>query len=432
MGGLFSIPKKRAVLYARHSDERQENSADIQAKAIREFAAQHHIEVLEELVDKGISGMTEKRPAFQRLMRYWIEDPDAPRIDYVLVYDISRFGRFIDTDKSAALEHACKKRGIELVAIVRGIPSGDQLSHDLIRAIDRHTSADFIKILSKKVKLGALEVSQQGYSAGGHPSYGLDRLLLDEKRKPVQILKPGEQKMISNQRVAFVPAEGQPGKIVQRIFSEFVERGRLPEAIADGINHDDIPSPAGKRWRPAMIRKILLNPSYIGCLLYNKTSGPLHTPRRRNLRRNWIVVPHAFPPLVPTETFSRAQELLHADILAATSEHKRLFRLFRHFLVNGAGVSAMSAPVALPYTKENMPSWCFRLRGRMREDKQILCVGLAAGSYAVDAYIPGGETFFLVPVEHFGVCRYVMCENGSPYQVDVETAEKFIGGGVLH
>lgn len=424
---LFSIPPKRGAAYVRHSDERQENSAEIQLNAIKEFARRHNIEIIREFVDRGISGLTEKRPAFLELMEF-VKNPDSPEFQYVLVFDISRFGRFIDLDKSAALEYACKSHGKELVAVVRGLPTKDQqLAHHLMRSIDRYMSAEFVQMLSLRVKGGCIKVAQQGFSSGGCPPYGLERLLLDEQHRPVQILRSGEQKMISNQRVTFVPSEGERGKIVLRIFDEFVIRGRTPFDIAEGLNRDRLPSPGRRRWRASMTRRILSNSSYLGCLIYNKTSGPLKSPRRINPKATWIVVPNAFPALVPSELFERAQEILRANGDLSAKEPLRTLKCFSHFVTSRLVSDRPLVLASLPSKKGDLVYWCFRLPGGPLKQRDVLCVGLAAENRFEKTYLPGNESFFLVPGDRFGVSRYVICEKGhSSFQIDEATAERYL------
>jgi signal transduction histidine kinase/CheY-like chemotaxis protein len=66
---------------------------------------------------------------------------------------------------------------------------------------ERYRAARYSKELSDKVWRGCVRIAEQGYWAGGNPPYGMQRLLLDERREPVGILEPGQHKSIHNQRV---------------------------------------------------------------------------------------------------------------------------------------------------------------------------------------------------------------------------------------
>jgi DNA invertase Pin-like site-specific DNA recombinase len=73
---------------------------------IREYAARHGFELVRTYADEGKSGLSiEGRDALRRL----IGDVEARRADFqaVLVYDVSRWGRFQDADEAAHCEFLC-------------------------------------------------------------------------------------------------------------------------------------------------------------------------------------------------------------------------------------------------------------------------------------------------------------------------------------
>jgi DNA invertase Pin-like site-specific DNA recombinase len=98
--------RKRAVAYYRHSAEiGQENSVEIQRDNIRAFADKHDLEIIHEFSDRGKSGLNaEGRPAFNEMMT-WVTTRDD--FEFILVLDVSRWGRFQDTDLSALYKAQC-------------------------------------------------------------------------------------------------------------------------------------------------------------------------------------------------------------------------------------------------------------------------------------------------------------------------------------
>src|SRR6185369_3242661 len=93
-------PKGRAAEYVRMSTEHQRYSTENQADAIRQYAARRGLEVVRTYADEGKSGLRiDGRNALKRL----IEDVQCGEADYstILVYDVSRWGRFQDADESA-------------------------------------------------------------------------------------------------------------------------------------------------------------------------------------------------------------------------------------------------------------------------------------------------------------------------------------------
>jgi len=106
-------PSLCAAQYVRMSTEQQEYSTQNQIEAIREYAQRRHIEVVATYADEGKSGLTlDKRPALQRLLQD-VSSGTAP-FQLILVYDVSRWGRFQDADESAYYEYLCHRAGVKV------------------------------------------------------------------------------------------------------------------------------------------------------------------------------------------------------------------------------------------------------------------------------------------------------------------------------
>src|SRR5208283_2718875 len=104
----------RAAQYVRMSTEPQQYSILNQQAAIAEYAKNHGYEVVRTYADPARSGLDIKhRPGLQSL----IDDALHGRADFqaVLVFDISRWGRFQDNDEAAYYEFLCKRAGIQVL-----------------------------------------------------------------------------------------------------------------------------------------------------------------------------------------------------------------------------------------------------------------------------------------------------------------------------
>lgn len=101
--------------YARVSTQNHHQDPEVQLKDQRQFSALKGWEVVEEYVDKGISGTKESRPELDRLMA----DAIAHKFDVVVVWKFDRFAR-----SASHLLKALKlfsDNGIAFVSVTEGI-----------------------------------------------------------------------------------------------------------------------------------------------------------------------------------------------------------------------------------------------------------------------------------------------------------------------
>ena len=104
----------RAAQYVRMSTDHQRYSTENQADAIAAYAARHGMRIVRTFADEGRSGLNiGGRDGLRRL----IDEVEAGRADFqvLLVYDVSRWGRFQDADESAYYEYLCRKGGVRVV-----------------------------------------------------------------------------------------------------------------------------------------------------------------------------------------------------------------------------------------------------------------------------------------------------------------------------
>ncbi len=299
---------KRAAAYYRHSaQERQENSVEIQQDQVRKFAEDNSIQIVEEYIDRGKTGLiTEGREAFQRMLHD--VETGKHQFDYVLVLDVSRWGRYQNTDISAYYSGLCEMHGTPVIYASIGFAAQNDLMHTLRVNIERFQAANYSRELSTKVFKGCAKIASQGFRAGGMPPFAFHRILLDEQRNPVQVLDPGQRKSIQNQRVTLTPGAPAEIAVVKRIFRAFVQHKKTPQQIAALLNGESIASPGDKTWTAQSVRGILCNELYAGTMVYNKTTQRLKSPSHTNPRADWIRAEDAFPAIIERALFQSAQE----------------------------------------------------------------------------------------------------------------------------
>ncbi|MES3032004.1 MAG: recombinase family protein [Patescibacteria group bacterium] len=437
---LNSLQGKKAVAYYRHSaEDKQENSVLIQREHAQKFAIKHNIEIIHEEADEGVSGLIANRPGFKRLFNDWVYNLQAPHIDYVLFYDISRWGRFQDQNEGAHYAFMCKKHGKILVNVSRGFPQeGQQLTTSLIDSIDRFMAAEYSRVLSEKVWYGAMKVSRDGYSAGGTAPYGMARLLLDENKNPIGVLKKGQHKLISNQRVTFTPLNDQTTETIREIFNLLVNDWHSPNGIAEILNEKGILSANGGKWNRGKIVRILTNEAYAGTKIYNKTWGRLKQGKKHNPRADWAIAPDAFPATISKDIFYKAQEHLYwlmpskwkKGVYKISKAKQVVFNEIKQLLSKRIGseentdLLLKNFPIVFSVTfyKSSLPLWCFAIPDKFRQHDSILAISIVLDKRDLL------DQLFILPTEKFSRNNFLLLEESDDslnnYKIDKAEIQK--------
>src|SRR5512134_2457017 len=217
-------PPVRAAQYVRMSTDHQQYSTENQAETIREYAARHGLVIVRSYADEGKSGLRlEGRDQLQRL----IADVESGGADFqaVLVYDVSRWGRFQDADESAYYEYVCKRAGIAVHYCAEQFANDGSPVATIVKGVKRAMAGEYSRELSVKVFAGQCRLIELGFRQGGAAGYGLRRMRVDERGEPQDILAPGQQKSLQTDRVILVPGPDVEIAIVHRIYRLFVEDG---------------------------------------------------------------------------------------------------------------------------------------------------------------------------------------------------------------
>jgi len=272
-----------AAQYLRMSTEHQQYSIDNQAEMIKVYAIEHRMEIVKTYADSGRSGLTlASRPGLKQL----IDDVESgsPGYSVVLVYDVSRWGRFQDADESAYYEYRCRRANIAVHYCAESFVNDGTLTTVLLKAIKRAMAAEYSRELSVKVFEGKARLIELGFRQGGLAGYGLRRFLVDQDGNPKGVLQSGEEKSIATDRVILVPGPANEIETVRNVFRLYAIDHLSPADIAKNLNDTGIPWQAGRFWTRYVVGEMVTNPKYIGTNLSNRHSGKLRTPQRRNPR----------------------------------------------------------------------------------------------------------------------------------------------------
>jgi DNA invertase Pin-like site-specific DNA recombinase len=303
---MAECPPNRAVLYVRMSTESQDYSTDHQRAKIQEYAAAHGIPIIREYVDDGKSGLDIKgRAGLSSLMRD--VQSAKPDFSHIIVYDISRWGRFQDIDEAAYHEHTCRRAGIEVVYCGERFANDGGLYSSLLKSMKRVMAAEYSRDLSEKVFTAQCRFIEMGFKQGGHAGFGLRRLAIKACGTPRTILEHGESKFSATDRVILVWGPDNEVATVRRIYSLYLEHGFSEAGIVRLLNTEKVENEWGRPWTYDMVNTILTNVKYYGALAFNRRTCKLSTPRTRNAPEKWVVNPAAFEGIVTKELFQAVQ-----------------------------------------------------------------------------------------------------------------------------
>ncbi len=306
------------------------------------------MQIVRRYSDEGKSGLS---LSGRGGLRELLQDVESGRADYsvILVYDISRWGRFQDADESAYYEYVCKRANVRVHYCAEQFENDGSLPSSLMKTMKRTMAGEYSRELSVKVFAGQCRLIELGFRQGGPAGYGLRRQLVDRGGQPKEILSRGEQKSIQTDRVILVPGPQSEVQVVREIYRFFTREHKTERQIAVWLNASGLKTDLGRQWTRGCVHQILTNPKYAGGNVYNRSSFKLKRKRVRNPAEMWIRRDNAFSPLVTVEEFGEALKIIQARCQHFTNEE--LLDRLKHLLARYGTLSGILIDEA-----EDMPS----------------------------------------------------------------------------
>lgn len=362
---------ERAALYVRASTEHQNYSTQHQIAALRVYAAEKHYAIARIYEDDGRSGLTlEGRLGLMRLLL----DVQEGTADFtiILVYDVSRWGRFQDIDESAHYEYACRKAGISIMYCAEPFSNDGSPLAAMLKSLKRAMAAEFSRELSSKVFSAQCRLTLAGYKQGGMAGYGLRRLAISSSGTAKGILAQGEYKNFPTDRVIHTLGPDAEIAIVRRIYDLYLRKSMTHQGIARLLNSEGVEHSPGRCWTDYHVLSILSNEKYCGTLVFNRSTQRMKSPRRPIEQEKWVTLPDAFDAIVSRETFELAavERRLRRKIW---SDGEMLDGLRDLFVEHGRVDAVLIDGAALPSAK----SYAFRFQGLVAA---LDAAGVAASS----------------------------------------------------
>jgi DNA invertase Pin-like site-specific DNA recombinase len=296
--------KVRAAQYVRMSTDHQQFSTENQADIIRDYAAKRGIEIVRTFEDSGKSGLTTQgRDAITELLE--LVRSGKANFTTILVYDVSRWGRFQDVDQAAHLEYECKSLGVTVQYCAEQFSNDGSMSSNVMKTLKRAMAGEYSRELSAKVFKGQCRLIQNGFRQGGAAGCGLRRMLVNQAGEPKGVLAAGEQKSLQTDRVVLVPGPAEEIETVHRIYRLFIHERRRESEIASLLN-----ASGNSSWSRATVHQVLTNEKYIGRNVYNRRSFKLKVKRVENPPEAWVRKNDAFEAIVDASDFHTAQGIM--------------------------------------------------------------------------------------------------------------------------
>ena len=253
---------KKAVIYARYSSHSQrDESIEGQLRECHEYAVRNEYLILEEYCDRAITGKTDNRAAFQKMIR----DAKNNKFNYVLVYKLDRFAR--NRYDSAMYKNLLKKHNIKVISIKENISDSPEgiILESVLEGMAEYYSAN----LSQNIKRGMTENALQcKYNGSGCP--------LGFKITPDK----------------YFEIDPIGAKIVKEIFIMYSE-GKTSSEIINYCNEKGYKTSKGQAFNKNSIIRIITNEKYIGTYKHGD-----------------IVIENGIPAIIEKALFDKVQNMV--------------------------------------------------------------------------------------------------------------------------
>ena len=298
----------RAVQYVRTSSDRQHHSLDNQVAGIAEYAGRRGYEIVATYVDAGKSGLSLKgRHGLQQLLAAVLR-PERD-FDAILVFDVSRWGRFQNPDQAGHYEFICRQAGLTVAYCAEPFENNLSPMSTIAKHLKRVMAGEYSRELSQRLSRAHVQQASLGFRQGGSMPYGFRRMLIDEFGRPKSILDRHQRKALHDNHVITVLGSAHEQAVIRKIFKWRVTHEMTVKAIAARLQAQGIPGTYGVPFSAKMVRTVLASEYCIGHYVYNRTTNKLQSSRRDNPERLWVRA-RAAEPIVSVKIFRRAQTLL--------------------------------------------------------------------------------------------------------------------------
>ena len=261
-----------------------DESIDAQIRAIEEYADKNDIKIVNKFIDRAKSATSDKRPAFQEMIKYC--EADNTGISMVIVHKLDRFSR--DKYDSAMYKQKLKVKGIRVVSVLENLDNSPEslILESVIEGMAQYYSANLAREVAKGQKEKALKALHNGGDAplGYDVAFDKTYLVNEEEAQAVKI-----------------------------IFDMYVN-GYSYSNIIDKLNDLGYKTKRGNKFGKNSLHGILSNEKYTGVYVFNKTQRKGVNGKRNGHKQKSddeiIKVEGGMPQIIDREVFLQAQEMM--------------------------------------------------------------------------------------------------------------------------
>lgn len=284
----------KAVIYARYSSEAQSDSFSISAQleVCRDYIKKQGWELIDEYIDEALSGTSNKRPSFQRM----IIDASNKEFDRVVIYAYDRFSR--NRYDQVTFKHELRSYGVYVVSVTQPIDHNNPDSV-LLESIYEGMAESYSRKLARESVRGSVQAAKQGFWTGGYTPFGYkirkvtyqgnykSRLEVDELERPVV-------EMIFDMYLS-----GDAGFL--EIAKRLNAKGLKPRQSIQKAK-------SAQKWSSSSVKSILTNQRYTGAMVWGKMKN--RKKRGLVLEIPDVLVENCHPSIISKEDYTKVQDII--------------------------------------------------------------------------------------------------------------------------
>lgn len=297
----------RTGLYARisaDSDPDRKNSIESQLQILYTwFDGRKEFQIVREYVDRGFSGTSFHRPAFEEMM----DDIRSGKINCIATKDLSRLGRdYLET--SNYVETIFPFLGVRYISVNDHFDTSEEQNgnKDLEIALKNLVNDMYARDISKRQVSVQRQNQLRGRFVGSNAPYGykvnenhpLRQLIVDE---------PAAEVVRSIYEMAL---EGMTLRAISRALQE--QRLRIPGSYLKTGKLYLQEGEEAQKWYIGTISGILSSEAYIGNLVQGKRKTRLYRGEAQHFteKEEWIITEDAHEPIISRETYDAVRAIL--------------------------------------------------------------------------------------------------------------------------